>query len=47
MAVERAVTQSGKNREGDITALCQPGTYRSPRRKVDAIRNIETGQYAY
>ncbi|MCB0253937.1 MAG: DUF3892 domain-containing protein [Anaerolineae bacterium] len=47
MAIERAVIQSGKDRYGDITALCHGGQHWSPRWKPDAIRDIETGQYAY
>lgn len=43
----RAVTQSGKDRDGDITALCNPGEYWSPRPKNDAIRDIESGTHSY
>lgn len=38
MTIEREVT---------ITALCQPGQGWSPRRKADAIRDIEFGQIRY
>ena len=44
---DRAVVQSGKDRDGDIIALCNPGTAWSPRRKQDAIRDIETGTHTY
>lgn len=44
---DRAVTRSGKNDEGDITALCNPGASWSPRRKWDAISDIETGAHTY
>lgn len=47
VAIERAVYQTGKDRDGDITSLCNPGQYWSPRMKADAIRDIESGQYAY
>lgn len=44
---DRAVTRSGKDSDGDITALCSPGEYWSPRNKADAIRDIETGTHQY
>lgn len=44
---DRAVTRSGKNGSGDITALCNPGQYWSPRLKADAIRDIEHGLHSY
>ena len=47
MSIERAVIQSGKDHDGDITALCYPGQHWSPRWKADAIRDIESGQYTY
>ena len=43
----RAVTQTGKDRDGDITALCNPGGFWSPRLKVEAIRDIESGAHSY
>lgn len=43
----RAVTQSGKDRHGDITSLCNPGQFWSPRRKADAIADIEKGEHSY
>ena len=47
MTIERAVIQTGKDRDGDITSLCYPGQHWSPRNKADAIRDIESTQYAY
>lgn len=44
---DRRVTQSRKDRDGDITALCNPGQYWSPRAKGDAIRDIEGGSHSY
>lgn len=43
----RQVTRTRKDRNGDITALCQPGKYWSPRAKRDAIRDIERGRNSY
>lgn len=43
----RAVSQSRKDRDGDITALCRPGEPWSPRSKNDAIADIEAGTHAY
>lgn len=42
---ERAVYKTGKNRDGDITALCNAGAYWSPRGKRDAITDIESGTH--
>ncbi len=47
MAIERAVFKTAKDSDGDITALCQSGQTWSPRRKADAIRDIENGLYQY
>ncbi len=47
MTIERAVVQTGKDRDGDITALCYPGQPWSPRRKADAISDIETRLCTY
>jgi hypothetical protein len=44
---DRRVTHSGKNRDGDITAIGQPGQLWSPRQKADAIRDIESGANTY
>ena len=43
----RRVKKTRKNSEGDITALCNPGEWWSPRQKVDAINDIENGTHAY
>ena len=44
---ERAVKKTRKDRDGDILALCNPGSYWSPRSKKDAIRDIESGSHKY
>ena len=44
---DRDVTQTRKDRDGDILALCLPGAYWSPRYKADAIKDIETGENRY
>ena len=44
---DRAVTQSGKDRDGDITKLCNPQATWSPRYKMDAIADIEMGRHTY
>ena len=44
---DRAVTKTGKDRDGDITALCNPGMSWSPRSKRDAINDIESGTHTY
>ncbi len=44
---ERRVRQTGKDSEGDITALCNGGETWSPRTKSDAINDIETGAHTY
>ena len=44
---DRAVTQSGKDRDGDITKLCNPGAAWSPRYKEDAITDIESRLHTY
>jgi hypothetical protein len=44
---DRAVTQSGKDADGDITKLCQPSASWSPRYKADAIDDIESGAHTY
>jgi len=45
--IERRVTQTGKDEDGDITKLCNTGEYWSPRSKALAIADIEGGSYAY
>ena len=44
---DRAVTRSGKNRDGDITSLCKPGEYWSPRSKQNVIGDIDGGTHRY
>ena len=44
---DRAVVKSGKDRDGDITKLCNAGQAWSPRLKADAIRDIENGINRY
>ena len=44
---DRRVTQSGKNNEGDITALCNPTQFWSPRPKLSAISDIENAIHVY
>lgn len=47
MGTERWVRKSGKDRDGDITALCHNAEWWSPRTKADAINDIESGNYRY
>lgn len=44
---KRYVTATGKDSQGDITKLCQPGAAWSPRAKAGAISDIETGEHEY
>jgi hypothetical protein len=44
---DRAVRKTGKDRQGDITKLCNDGDYWSPRLEADAIRDIESGAQTY
>ena len=44
---ERAVRQTGKDNDGDITKLCDPGQLWTPISKADAIRDIESGMHTY
>lgn len=43
----RRVTRSDKDSNGDITALCNPGNWWSPRTKREAINDIEQGRHSY
>ena len=43
----RAVTRTGKDRDGDIISLCNPLEFWSPRSKWDAISDIESGVHTY
>ena len=47
MPIERKVTQTGKDTDGDITSLCNPGQWWSPRDRGDAIKDIDDGAYTY
>jgi hypothetical protein len=44
---DRRVTHTGKDRDGDITKLCNTGELWSPRAKADAIGDIESGTHSY
>ena len=44
---DRAVIRTDKDVDGDITTLCYPGEYWSPRLKQDAIYDIESGDHTY
>ena len=44
---DRPVTRTRKDRDGDILALCHPGSSWSPRQKSDAIHDIEHGVHSY
>ncbi len=43
----RYVVKSGKDKDGDITKLCNAGEAWSPRLKADAISDIENGTHSY
>lgn len=43
----RYVNKSRKDRDGDITALCNSAESWSPRLKADAIRDIDGGTHQY
>jgi hypothetical protein len=43
----REVRNTGKDSDGDITKLCDPGQPWSPRSKADAIRDIDSGTHSY
>jgi hypothetical protein len=43
----REVTHTRKDQDGDITALCNPGAYWSPRLKRDAISDIDYKFHQY
>lgn len=44
---QRQVTRTQKDRDGDITALCNGAATWSPRTKADTIRDIEIGAHSY
>lgn len=44
---ERNVYKTGKDRDGDITSLCNDGLSWSPRAKDAAIKDIESDTHSY
>lgn len=44
---DRRVTKTGKDADGDITSLCHPGMSWSPRKKREAIADIEDDIHRY
>lgn len=44
---KRFVNKSGKDKDGDITKLCNSGETWSPRLKADAIRDIDDKVHEY
>ena len=44
---DRRVTAAGKDKDGDITSLCNGGADWSPRSKWGAISDIEGGVHTY
>jgi hypothetical protein len=44
---DRQVRATGKDKDGDITKLCNSGSDWSPRKKDDAINDIEKGTHRY
>lgn len=44
---DRTVTQTGKDGDGDIIALCNPAESWSPRSKQAVIQDIENGTHTY
>lgn len=44
---DRAVRETCKGRDGDILGLCDSGSFWSPRKKADVIRDIEMGLHTY
>lgn len=44
---DRAVTQTDKDKDGDITALCNPDSIWLRRKKDDAISDIENKVHTY
>lgn len=45
--IERRVTKIKKNKEGDIVALCNMGSYWSPRYLTDVMYDIEVNKFRY
>lgn len=44
---DRRVSQTQKDPDGDILALCNPSSWWSPREKEDAIADIENEIHSY
>jgi len=44
---KRYVHKTGKDKDGDITKLCNDGQPWSPRLKADAIKDIDDGVHEY
>lgn len=44
---DRRVTHTGKDGDGDITSLCNPGEAWSPRSSAQAIDDINSGDHTY
>lgn len=44
---DRRVTSTGKDRDGDITKLCNTGQHWSPIYKNDAIQHIDNNRHTY
>jgi hypothetical protein len=44
---KRAVLKTGKDKDGDITSLCDDGSSWSPVSKAQAIQDIEGGTHSY
>ena len=44
---DRAVRKTGKDSDGDIISLCDDGASWSPRKKADAISDIENDIHTY
>lgn len=44
---ERRVKKSGKDKNGNITSLCNSGESWSPKSKADAIKEIDEGTNKY
>ena len=47
VVVDRRVTQTGKDSNGDIMKLCNPGEKWSPRYKISVISDIDGGGHTY
>lgn len=45
--IQREVTKTKKDKDGDILALCNPGKYWSPKSKKDAISEINSKTINY